>query len=123
MARTPTWRWPIRDARCWAGAVDRTVGLGTSYGLALCLRLLALVDLLARARWAIPLFRLERDGADLHPSSAAHRRDHAADGRGAIRRNAVPRQPRTAPDAIAGDAPPDRSARMTNRSAQLSPSR
>lgn len=55
-------------ALCWAGAVDRTVGLGSSYGLALCLRLLALVDLLARARWAIPLFRLERDGADLHPS-------------------------------------------------------
>jgi len=55
-------------ALCWAGAVDRTVGLGSSYGLALCLRLLALVDLLARARWALPLFRLERDGADLHPS-------------------------------------------------------
>jgi len=55
-------------ARCWAGAVDGTVGLGNGYGLALCLRLLALVDLLARARWALPLFRLERDGADLHPS-------------------------------------------------------
>jgi hypothetical protein len=55
-------------ARCWAGAVDGTVGLGNSYGLALCLRLLALVDLLTRARWALPLFRLERDGADLHPS-------------------------------------------------------
>jgi hypothetical protein len=54
-------------ALCWAGAVDRTVGLGSGYGLALCLRLLALVDLLARARWAIPFFRLERDGADLHP--------------------------------------------------------
>jgi hypothetical protein len=54
-------------ARCWAGAVDGTVGLGSSYGLALCLRLLALVDLLAHARWALPLFRLERDGADLHP--------------------------------------------------------
>jgi len=55
-------------ARCWAGAVDGTVGLSNGYGLALCLRLLALVDLLARARWALPLFRLERDGADLHPS-------------------------------------------------------
>ena len=39
-----------RDARCWAGAVDRTAGLTSSYGLSLCLRLLALVDLLARAR-------------------------------------------------------------------------
>lgn len=55
-------------ARCWAGAVDGTVGLGSGYGLALCLRLLALVDLLAHARWALPLCRLERDGADLHPS-------------------------------------------------------
>ena len=57
-----------RDARCWVGAVDRTVGIGSSYGLSLCLRLLALVDLLAHSRWALPLLRLERDGADLHPA-------------------------------------------------------
>jgi len=57
-----------RDACCWAAAVDRTAGLTSSYGLSLCLRLLALVDLLTRARWAVPLCRLERDGADLHPS-------------------------------------------------------
>ncbi len=56
------------DANCWAGAVDVTVGLASSYGLSTCLRLLALVDLLARARWAHTLFRIERDGADLHPS-------------------------------------------------------
>jgi hypothetical protein len=56
------------DARCWAGAVNRTVGMANSYGLSLCLRLLALVDLLARASWAAPLFRLERDGAALDPS-------------------------------------------------------
>ena len=56
------------DACCWANAVDVTVGLGTNYGLSLCLRLLALVDLLAHARWAEPLWRLERDGADLHPT-------------------------------------------------------
>jgi hypothetical protein len=56
-----------RDAGCWAGAVDRAVGMHTSYGLSLCLRLLALVDLLARARWAAGLFRLERDGAALDP--------------------------------------------------------
>src|SRR5436309_72482 len=37
------------DACCWAGAVDMTVGMNTSYGLSLCLRLLALVDLLATA--------------------------------------------------------------------------
>jgi hypothetical protein len=56
------------DACCWAGAVDRTVGLRNSYGLSVCLRLLALVDLLARARWADPLCQLEADGAELHPS-------------------------------------------------------
>jgi len=56
------------DACCWAAAADRLAGLGTAYGLSLCLRLLALVDLLARARWAAPLCRLERDGADLHPA-------------------------------------------------------
>ncbi|MGE0224467.1 MAG: hypothetical protein AB7F35_03420 [Acetobacteraceae bacterium] len=57
-----------RDARCWVSAVDRTVGLGSSRGLSLCLRLLALVDLLARAPWARPLFHLARDGAELHPA-------------------------------------------------------
>lgn len=53
------------DACCWAGAVDETVGMDTPHGLALCLRLLALVDLLARARWAAPLFRLAATGAEL----------------------------------------------------------
>jgi hypothetical protein len=57
-----------RDACCWAAAVDQIAALTSSYGLSLCLRLLALVDLLAHARWAAPLCRLERDGADLHPS-------------------------------------------------------
>lgn len=40
------------DARIWAAAVDRRTGLATLDGLALCLRLLALVDLLATAPWA-----------------------------------------------------------------------
>jgi hypothetical protein len=57
-----------RDARCWAGAIDLTVGIGTSHGLSLCLRLLALIDLLARATWTRPLFHLARDGAELHPA-------------------------------------------------------
>jgi hypothetical protein len=56
------------DARCWAGAVDRTVGLTTTNGMSLCLRLLALVDLLARAQWARPMFKLARDGAEFHPA-------------------------------------------------------
>lgn len=57
-----------RDARCWVSAVDRTVGIGSSHGMSLCLRLLALVDLLAHATWARPLFHLARDGAELHPA-------------------------------------------------------
>lgn len=56
------------DARCWAGAVDGTVGMQTSYGLSLCLRLLALVDLLARASWTANLFRIGRTGTALHPA-------------------------------------------------------
>jgi hypothetical protein len=55
------------DARCWAGAVDATVGMRTAYGLSLCLRLLALIELLTRARWVPGLLALEPDGAELHP--------------------------------------------------------
>jgi hypothetical protein len=57
-----------RDACCWAAAVDGIAALTTAYGMSLCLRLLALVDLLARAQWAASLCRLDRDGADLHPA-------------------------------------------------------
>lgn len=53
------------DACCWAAAVDRTQGTATPYGMSVCLRLLALVDLLAQARWAAPMVALERDGARL----------------------------------------------------------
>ena len=56
------------DACCWASAVDNMVGLRSSYGLSLCLRLLALVDLLARARWADSLCLLPADGAEFHPA-------------------------------------------------------
>ena len=55
------------DACCWASAVDGTVGMGHCYGLSLCLRLLALVDLLARASWAGGMVALRRDGAALAP--------------------------------------------------------
>ena len=57
-----------RDAQCWAGAVDAMVGLGSLYGMSLCLRLLALIDLLARAPWTSGFFALEPDGATLHPA-------------------------------------------------------
>jgi hypothetical protein len=60
----------VHDAACVLGqpegplerrhfTVDRGIG---------CLRLLALVDLLARVRWADSLCVLQRDGAELHPS-------------------------------------------------------
>ena len=55
------------DASCWAGAVDRTLGIASPYGLSVCLRLLALVDLLV-APWARGLFALRRGGAELHPA-------------------------------------------------------
>ncbi len=56
------------DARCWAGAVDQVVGMQSGYGLSVCLRLLALVDLLGRAAWLGTLFQIGRAGATLHPS-------------------------------------------------------
>jgi hypothetical protein len=56
------------DASCWVGAVDRMVGIANAPGLSLCLRLLALIDLLARAPWARSLFHLARDGAEFHPA-------------------------------------------------------
>ena len=60
-----------RDALCWAGAVDRRLGLKTRYGISVLLRLLALVKLIASASWSHPLCRLSRDGADLDPALLA----------------------------------------------------
>ena len=56
------------DAACWAEALDRAVGLDRMEGLALCLRLLALVDLLGRARWLAGLFAIDGEGIELHPA-------------------------------------------------------
>lgn len=53
------------NAACWAAAVDGLVGLGNLYGLSLCLRLLALVDLLTQARWADGLYRMHRGEAEM----------------------------------------------------------
>lgn len=57
-----------RDARAWAEAVDRQADLGTLPGLALCLRLLALIDALARHGWLAGLFAVAPDGIELHPA-------------------------------------------------------
>ncbi len=71
-----------RDARCWAEALDRRVGLGTPAGTALLLRLLALLDLMGRAPWARGLFDIAHDGTTLHPTllraAATHPLDDAA---------------------------------------------
>lgn len=53
------------SAACWAASVDRSIGLSTVYGMSLCLRLLALVDLLARARWLDGLCHMHRGAAQL----------------------------------------------------------
>jgi len=59
------------DACCWAVAVDSMFGMASLYGLSLCLRLLALVDLMAHASWADRLFTLRRDGAEIDPALLA----------------------------------------------------
>jgi hypothetical protein len=59
------------DARCWAEAVDNASPLDRAQGLALCLRLLALVDLLASAAWTRGLFVLDHDGPEFHPALLA----------------------------------------------------
>jgi hypothetical protein len=57
-----------RDARCWAEAVDRGADLGTLPGLALCLRLLALVEVMSRAGWLAGMFDVTPEGIELHPA-------------------------------------------------------
>jgi len=71
------------DARCWAAAVDHAVGLDTLYGLALCFRLLGLIELLATCAWARGLFEVTPDGTVLHPAllAAVARMPLEADGR------------------------------------------
>jgi hypothetical protein len=62
-----------RDARCWAEAIDRLVGLDSVGGLALCLRLLALVEVMTRAAWLSGLFDVAPGGhgIELHPTLLA----------------------------------------------------
>lgn len=55
------------DAASWAAAVERSVGLGTAHGVSVCLRLLALIALMAEAGWARDWFELRRDGARIRP--------------------------------------------------------
>jgi hypothetical protein len=70
------------DACAWAGAVDARRGLATRAGLSLCLRLLGLVELIARAPWTRAYCALKADGAELHPAllEAAGRLPLTTDG-------------------------------------------
>lgn len=70
------------DAGAWTEAIDRAFGLHTLTGLSLCLRLLALVEVMARAARLEPFFDVTPSGVDLHPSllaaAAALPLDHEA---------------------------------------------
>lgn len=71
------------DARAWAAAVDEAIGLESLHGMAVCFRLLALIEVMATAPWARGLFSISRDGAEIHPAllGAAARIPLAADAR------------------------------------------
>lgn len=56
-----------RDAAAWVAAVERRAGLSTPYGVSVCMRLLALVALMAQAEWAREWFGLGRGGAEIRP--------------------------------------------------------
>jgi hypothetical protein len=56
-----------RDAASWVTAVGEIADLSTEYGISLCLRLLALVDLLGREAWTRAWFTVSRAGFDFHP--------------------------------------------------------
>ena len=56
------------DAAAWAQAVDATASLATPHGLSLCLRLLALVALMAEPILLRGWFSLSRGGATLSPA-------------------------------------------------------
>ncbi len=55
------------DAAAWVAAVERGIGLSNLYGVSVCLRLLALVALMAQAAWARDWFSFERGGTAIRP--------------------------------------------------------
>jgi hypothetical protein len=56
------------DAICWAEAVDRAADLSTLPGLSLCLRLLALIEVMGRASFLSGMFDVTATGVDFHPA-------------------------------------------------------
>ena len=59
------------DAACWAEAMAQRQGMASVSDLALCLRLLALVEVLGRAKWLRGMFTIGADGAEFHPALLA----------------------------------------------------
>ncbi len=57
-----------RDAASWASAIDGLADLSTAHGISICLRVLALVELMGRSVWARDWFKLGRAGLDFHPA-------------------------------------------------------
>ncbi len=69
-----------REARRWAGAVDRVAGLHTCQGIALCVRLLRLAGLLAQAPGVrVPLPALLRAAAAAPLTAEAELRSASID--------------------------------------------
>jgi hypothetical protein len=56
------------DAASWAGAIDSIADLSTARGISICLRLLALFELMATRLWLRKWFSLNRAGLEFHPA-------------------------------------------------------
>ena len=56
------------DAAGWAVAIDRIANLSTAYGISICLRLLALFQLMATQVWVRNWFTFSRGGLEFHPA-------------------------------------------------------
>jgi hypothetical protein len=57
-----------RDAASWAGGIDGMADLSTAHGVSVCLRLMALIELMSRAPWTRLWFTLNRAGLTFHPA-------------------------------------------------------
>jgi hypothetical protein len=56
------------DAASWTHAIDAVADLGTAHGISVCLRLLALFQLMASAAWTRSWFTLSLGGLEFHPA-------------------------------------------------------
>ncbi|HQT39263.1 MAG TPA: hypothetical protein PK231_07540 [Acidocella sp.] len=56
------------DAANWTEAIDRVADLGTAHGISVCLRVLALFQLMANAAWTRPWFSFTHSGLEFHPA-------------------------------------------------------